>query len=422
MHLPASAAMEADASRPDKATLYAWIVFALTFALMLSDYMSRQVMIAVFPFLKAEWALSDTQLGALVSVVALTVGIMIVPVSLVADRVGRVKSIVAMALIWGLATIACGLSGNFTAMLIARAAVGLSEAGYASAGGAILLQVFPTRMHSTVLGGFLSASLFGSVLGVAIGGSLAQHLGWSMAFILVGAFGLVLTLVFPLVVKEPSAPVGKDAPRLSLKQIAHALLATRTAVCVYLGLTPYMFVQTAMITWAPSYLNRYQGMDPAKAATYAGVLVLCSGVGMIGGGHLVDRLSRQDRRNRLRIPALFALCSGLILLTAFQLSPGALQFMLIGAGLMIGAFIIGSSGAVVTDVVPASIHATALAVMSLVMNLLGSAPGPIVTGWIADQSSLLTALQFVPLVSLVSVVAYVVGANFYEADRRRLHG
>ncbi len=414
--------MEAAASRPDKATLYAWVVFALTFALMLSDYMSRQVMIAVFPFLKAEWALSDTQLGALVSVVALTVGVMIVPVSLVADRVGRVKSITAMALIWGLATIACGLSGNFTAMMIARAAVGLSEAGYASAGGAILLHVFPERMHSTVLGAFLSASLFGSVMGVAIGGSLAQHLGWSMAFILVGAGGLVLTIIFPFVVKEPSVPIGKDAPRLSLKQIAHALLTTRTAVCVYLGLAAYMFVQTATITWAPSYLNRYQGMDPAKAATYAGVLVLCSGIGMSVGGYLIDRLSKQDRRNRLRIPALCALCSALILLTAFQVSPGALQFMLIGAGLMIGAFVIGSSGAVMTDVVPATIHATALAVLSLVMNLLGSAPGPIVTGWIADQSNLLTALKFVPLVSVVSVVAFAIGANFYEADRRRLHG
>jgi hypothetical protein len=55
---------------------YAWTVFALTFGLMLSDYLSRQVMGAVFPFLKVTWGVSDSQLGALVSIVALVVGLL----------------------------------------------------------------------------------------------------------------------------------------------------------------------------------------------------------------------------------------------------------------------------------------------------------------------------------------------------------
>ena len=183
-----------------------------------------------------------------------------------------------------------------------------------------------------------------------------------------------------------------------------------------------MFVQGAVIAWASSYLNRYLGMDPADAAKHAGLLAVCSGIGMIGGGYVVDRLSRQDKRNRLRIPALFAFCSGLILLTAFLGSPGVLQLILMGTGLMVGAFVIGSCGAVLTDVIPAAIHATALATLSLAMNLLGSAPGPVVIGWIADQSSLQTAMKFLPLLGLVSAVAFAVGAKFYEADRRPLHG
>jgi MFS family permease len=143
---------------------------------------------------------------------------------------------------------------------------------------------------------------------------------------------------------------------------------------------------------------------------------------MAGGGYVVDRLSRQDRRNRLRIPALFSFCSGLILLTAFQWSPGVLQFILIGAGLMVGACVIGCGGAVVTELVPTTIHATALATLSLAMNLLGSAPGPVVIGWIADRSGLQAALEFLPLPCLVSAVAFALAANYYEADRRSLHG
>src|SRR4051812_50008243 len=85
---------------------FPWIVFTLTFALLLSDYMSRQVLSAVFPLLKADWALSDTQLGGLTSIVALAVGLLAVPLSLIGDRFGRVRSIVAMAAIWSLATAA----------------------------------------------------------------------------------------------------------------------------------------------------------------------------------------------------------------------------------------------------------------------------------------------------------------------------
>ena len=79
-----------------------------------------------------------------------------------------------MALVWGVATVVCGLAGSFTMLLFARLLVGLGEAGYSSAGGAILLGLFPARLHATVMGGFLAASLFGSVLGVVLGGVLAQ--------------------------------------------------------------------------------------------------------------------------------------------------------------------------------------------------------------------------------------------------------
>ncbi|MFP4906414.1 MFS transporter, partial [Paraburkholderia sp. BR14261] len=100
---------------------YAWVVFALTVGLLLSDYMSRQVLNAVFPLLKTAWSLSDTQLGSLSSVVALMVGVLTFPLSVLADRWGRVKSIVLMAALWSIATLGCALSTNYGEMLLARA-------------------------------------------------------------------------------------------------------------------------------------------------------------------------------------------------------------------------------------------------------------------------------------------------------------
>src|ERR1700757_2943449 len=81
---------------------YAWVVFALMFCLLLSDYMSRQAINALFPILKVQWQMSDTQLGSLSGVVPLAVGILTLPFSIVADRWGRVKSIAVMVALWSL--------------------------------------------------------------------------------------------------------------------------------------------------------------------------------------------------------------------------------------------------------------------------------------------------------------------------------
>ncbi len=396
---------------------YAWLVFVLTFGLMLSDYMSRQVINAVFPSLKAEWALSDTQLGLLVSVVALTVGVMTFPISLLADRWGRVKSATVMAIVWGLATIACGLSGNFLALFLARAMVGLGEAGYGSAGGAILLSVFPRRLHATVVGAFLSAALFGSVLGVVLGGALAQHYGWRMAFIVVGAGGLILAFVYPLLVREPATSnPSASAMRLPLKAVMRQLLTTRTALWTYLGSGLQMFIQGAVIAWMPSYLNRFYGMDMLQSAQGTGLLVLVAGIGMAAGGVMVDRLSRRDELNKLRIPMCYALFSTGVLLVAFLLPAGALQISLIALGLLFSAGFAGPAGAVISDVTSASIRASALATLVLANNILGLAPGPFITGVLADAFDLQMALAVVPLVGLGAAFAYSRARCHYRQD------
>ena len=131
-----------------------------------------------------------------------------------------------------------------------------------------------------------------------------------------------------------------------------------------------MFVQGAVIAWAPSYLNRYYSLDPAQAGVRAGVLVLIAGVGMTVGGVLVDRLSGSRRSNRLRIPALYALTSGATLLAAFLMPPGTLQFSMIALGLFLGAGFAGPSGAVVADVTNPAIRATVFATLTLANNLI----------------------------------------------------
>src|SRR5687767_13852521 len=160
----------------------AWFAFAMTIALMLFDYIDRQVIVSLFPYMKADWGLSDKQLGGLVSVLSVTVALGALPVALFADRYGRVKSIVVMALVWSAATISCMFSRSYGQLLAARSLIGLGEAGYGSVGSSLIASIFPARMRPVLLAAFFAAASVGSVLGVLLGGLIAARWGWQAAF------------------------------------------------------------------------------------------------------------------------------------------------------------------------------------------------------------------------------------------------
>jgi MFS family permease len=406
--------------------VYAWAVFALTFGLMLSDYLSRQVIGAVFPLLKAEWALSDSQLGMLVSVVSLVVGLLTVPISLVADRWGRVKSITVMAFVWCLATVACGLAQSYAQLLGARAFVGLGEAAYGAAGGALLAHVFPARQRAAVIGAFFSAALFGSVLGVIIGGAVGAQFGWRMAFFAVGAPGLLLAVIYPFVVRDyktvalPAEGRGDAAPtRLGITQIAREVFAARSGNFTYIASGLQMALPAILVAWLPTYLGRYHDMDVKKAALTAGVAVLASGAGLIFGGALADRLSAKHPRRRALVPAAYSALSALVLIVGFALPPGPVGLGLILIGAFFAAAHGGCSGAIVCDVTHAGVRTTVTATITLANNLIGLAPGPFIVGILSDFFGLKLALTLAPVVALVAAVLFVLASRSYEADAAR---
>ena len=418
-----SVVAEHDGAGRTGAGSYAWLVFALTFGLLLSDYMSRQVLNAVFPLLKAEWDLSDTRLGALSGIVSLAVGVLAFPLSLLADRWGRLRSLVFMAALWSLATLACGLAKNFEQMFAARCFVGVGEAAYGSVGLAILLSVFPVRMRATISGAFLAGGMVGSVLGISLGGYLASLFGWREAFVGMALFGLVLTMCYPLVVKESrlasqaavvSRASGEKSPRL------RALVSSRSVICAYIGSGVQVFISGALLAWLPSYLHRTYGMSVATAAMIASFFVLSSAAGMMICGSLSDRFGHNSPRAKLSLAIAYCVGCCVLLSAAFLLPPGTPQLVLIALGMFFGAGTVGPCGAMVANLTPAPLHSSAFGMLSLANNLLGLAPGPIVTGVLADAFGLQTALQLVPLVSLAAAGIFAVARRSYQRDLQQL--
>jgi predicted MFS family arabinose efflux permease len=407
---------------------YAWFLFALSIGLLLSDYMSRQVLNAVFPLLKAEWGLTDAQLGSLSGVVALTVGVLTFPLSLLADRMGRVRSIVLMAFLWSFATMACGLSASYGQMMTARLFVGIGEAAYGSVGIAVLLAVFPATMRSTITGAFMAGGVFGSVLGVALGASIASALGWRSAFHCMAAIGVVLALVYLATVREdrvrPAASPGGARPlaftRENIRLMARQLFTVPSVVCTYVGSGLQLFVTSAFIAWLPSFFNRAYQMPTAKAGAVAAGFLLVGGVGMILCGVVADRVGKNAAPRKLTAAAVYCLLASVSFVVGFHAAPGPLQMTLIGLGMFFVAGASGPAGAVVANCTTAAIHATALATLTLMNNLLGLAPGPFVAGLLADRSDLGTALQLVPLAGLAAAAAFWIGRRYYQRDLERV--
>ncbi|CAB3802755.1 putative L-galactonate transporter [Paraburkholderia caffeinitolerans] len=410
---------------------YAWVVFALTVGLLLSDYMSRQVLNAVFPLLKATWHLSDTRLGSLSSVVALMVGVLTFPLSVLADRWGRVKSIALMAAMWSLATLGCALSTNYGEMLLARAFVGIGEAAYGSVGIAVVLSIFPARLRSTITGAFMAGGAFGSVLGMALGGAVAAHLGWRASFGAMAIMGIVLVVLYRIVVTEkrlaPLQPegVGRQAQdigmRTSLRALMKGLFSTRSVVCAYVGSGVHLLVPAAIWSWMPSFLNRYYGMATGKAAVTAAVFVLVTGVGMVVCGNLADRFSKHAVERKWSIAVAYCLICFVLLGIGLRMPAGPAQLVMIGAGMFFCAGAAGPSGAMVANLTPSSIHASAFATLTLANNLLGLAPAAVLTGIVADRIGLLGALQLVPFAPLVAAVVFLIGRRHYAVDLDRVN-
>ena len=421
----AAAAGAATAADRPASRLYAWSVFALTFGLMLSDFMSRQVISAIFPFLKSDWALSDTSLGTLVGVVALSVAVFTVPISYIADRWGRVKSITAMAALWSLATIACGLSADYAQLMLARFFVGLGEAAYASAGGALLANVFPARQRATVFGAFLAAGLFGSVAGVVFGCILATHWGWRWDSIWAGLPGLLLAALYLWIVRDyqsvplVAADAAGGARTTRIGTVVGAVFGARSAIFTYLGSGLQVMLGGIFMAWTPSYLNRYYGMAPDRSAALAGVVVLVAGVGMILGGALSDRLSARRRRNKALAPAVYCLLSALLAVLGFGLPPGPLALALLLGGALFCSAHMGSAATIVTDVTHPGVRSTVMATMILCNNFLGYAPGPVIVGFLSDLFDLRVALTIVPAVSFLAAGFYFLAARSYEQDYER---
>ena len=394
---------------PAAATRYGWVIFALIMGLMLSDYMSRQVLGSVFPLVKAEWHLNDEQLGRLGSIIPLMVGLLTFPLSLVADRFGRVRAIVGMAVLWSVATLLCGLARNYNEMLAARALIGVGEAAYGSVGLAVIIGAFPARMRAVLTASFMAGGPLGSVIGVSLGGTIAVQSGWRAPFEIIAGFGIILALLFAAIAREKrlAPPMAHEAAPI------RSVLTSSALRWIYLGSGLQLFISGALTAWLPSWFNRVHELQVDKAGQAAAVILLVQALGMVLCGQLSDRLGLRDGGHRFTLAIGLGVTSALLLGIGFLMPPSVLQLMVIGAGAFLAAGTTGPVGSLVAQLTHPALLATAFATVTLANNIFGLAPGPWLAGRLADMGVIGKALAVCSLSPLIAALCFMLA-------RRRL--
>jgi MFS family permease len=321
------------------------------------------------------------------------------------------------------------LATNYGQMFTARFFVGVGEAAYGSVGIALILSIFPAHLRSTLSAAFMAGGAVGSVLGMTVGGVIATHFGWRWSFGAMAIFGLLLVAMYRILVIEkklgcpttrPDQTTHRSASHAGFRSLLKGLFGSASVRLAYVGSALQLFVMAALMAWIPSYLNRYYHLPTDKAAMLAGIFILAGAIGMVVCGMITDRLSRQAPIRKWWIAMAYSVISSTLLLIAFQLPTGLPQLLLIGAGMFLVAGTTGPAGAMVANLTPPQIHASAFATLTLVNNLLGLAPGPFVTGFIADRIGLLGALQIISAMALAAAVMFALGKRYYAGDLARL--
>ncbi|HBG06645.1 MAG: MFS transporter [Geobacteraceae bacterium GWC2_58_44] len=404
---------------------YRRYALGLLLAVNLLNYIDRQVLFAVFPLIKIDLGLTDTELGFLGSSFMLSYLLLAPLFGWLGDRWSRVKLASGGVIVWSLATALAGFAPGYRTLLAARATVGVGEASFGTVSPGLIADFFPKERRGRILAYFYVAIPVGSALGYLLGGVLGQRYGWHAAFLMVGLPGLLLAVPIALLRTPPRG--GDDAVRHPLKEKAAAgypaLFRNRSFVCNTLAMAAMTFAIGGLAQWIPSFLYRVHSLDVAKGNTLFGATTVLAGIlGTLAGGWLGDRWQKKSGKGYLLLSGWGFLIGAPFAAWAI-LAPGLTPCM---SAIFVAEFFLflntGPLNTVIINVTEPGVRAMAFAVNIFFIHALGDAVSPSILGWLSDQWGLRSALLITPLAMLLAGLLCFLCGRFVLRDMAEIEG
>ena len=412
----------------NKTALEKYARYALTLLLSVNmlNYVDRQVLYAVFPLIKNDFNLSDTELGLLGSAFMVCYMVSAPLCGWLGDRLSRVKVASCGLMLWSVATGLSGFASGYRLLLAARTAVGVGEASFSTVSPGLLSDYFPVDVRGRALSIFYLAIPVGSALGYLLGGILGQSFGWQAAFLMVGIPGLILVLPVWLL-QEPGRKSGEKtvieySGRKSGARYA-PLFRNRSFITNTLAMSAMTFALGGLAQWIPTFLCRIHNLGVAKANTIFGIITVVAGItGTLTGGWLGDRMQKKSAGGYLLVSG-WGFLIGIPFAVYGLMTPSLIQS--IGAMLFAEFFLFLNTGplnTVIVNVTSPAVRAMAFAVNIFVIHALGDAISPAILGWLSDLWGLRNALMLAPLFILMAAFFSFLCKRYIEHDVHMAEG
>ena len=275
-----------------------YFIMVLLFITVVINYLDRSNLSIAAPALTSELGIDPIHVGLIFSAFGWTYAAMQLPGGWLVDRVPpRILYTVAL-LLWSIATIMLGFAASFIALFVLRMAVGALEAPAYPINSRVVTTWFPERERATAIGFYTSGQFVGLAFLTPVLAWLQATYGWHMVFVSTGAVGVIWAAIWYMVYREPRDFKGVNEAEIQLIREGGGLvdiqadtennkrgfswldlgivLTKRKLWGIYLGQFCLNSTLWFFLTWFPTYLVKYRGMDFIKSGLLASLPFLAS--------------------------------------------------------------------------------------------------------------------------------------------------
>ncbi|MDP1632580.1 MAG: MFS transporter [Caulobacter sp.] len=373
------------------------------------NFLDRQVVNILAEPIKRDLGLADWQLGMMTGLAfALFYTVLGLPIARLAERSNRPRIIAASIIVWSGFTVLCGFAQNFWQLVLARIGVGVGEAGCTPAAHSLITDYTPREKRASAIAFYSIGTPLGSLIGLAMGGMIADAYGWRAAFMVAGAPGVIIGALCFFTLIETRGKLQADVAERKASQIGFAdslrvlaakktfwLIAFAAAIKAFIGYGHAPFTASFFfrnhadqIADLAASINAFTGLNLGPAGTVGIGLSAISGIaGMFGvwlGGFIADRLGAKDLRAYVIVPAIASLIVIPIYIAAVLVGDARVAFLLLALPAILGSLWYGPVYATAQSIVEPRMRATTAAVLLFIINLVGLGLGPLFVGILSD--------------------------------------
>jgi predicted MFS family arabinose efflux permease len=368
-----------------------WYAAILLMLIYTCSMMDRTVANVVVQPVKAEFHLTDGQIGLVTGFVfGVANGVAGLLIGPFVDRVNRRNFLGGLVVLWSLATTGAGFAANFALLLGSRIAVGASEAGAVPTSLSMLANIFPANRRSTATGVFFMSAPLGTLLASAGGGLIAAHWGWRATFFAAGVPGVLLaalmiaTLPEPLRAYDGAKRPGRQTPFSGLIETLGYVARQPSLAPHYLALMLFALVSGGKAAFLIAFFMRAHNLSIQAAGGILGFIGAGGGLfGVVMGGVIADRLGRKGGHRQQWWLALVAAGAALAEMAVVLAPTLPLAMAGLAIAAVIGTMWLGPGYGVATTFAPEAMRGKALVLLQMGANV-ATGSGALIGGLLSD--------------------------------------